>query len=76
MDGLYFFPERLDIVNRLEQLARTLGGEMRPPKFPPKYAWIQNVFGCTAARQVQIRCNAFKTSVNRCWDNALFRLGI
>ncbi len=76
IDGLYFHPERPDIIGQLEVLAKTLGGELRPPQLPPKYVWIQNLFGCTVARQVQIRCNGFKSLLNRGWDNALFRLGI
>jgi glycosyltransferase involved in cell wall biosynthesis len=76
IDGLYFYPERLDIIRQLQELARSLGGELHPPQLPPKYVWIQNLFGCTVARQVQIRCNGIRSSVNRGWDRALFRLGI
>ena len=73
---IYFYPERLDIVKQMEQLASTLGGELAPPRLSWKYAWIQKTLGWTAAKRTQLFYNQYKSSVLRSWDKLLFRLRI
>src|SRR4051794_29100360 len=41
---IHFYPERLDIVKQLEQLATTLGGHLEVPQLRRKYVWIQKIF--------------------------------
>ena len=73
---IYFYPERLDVVKQLEQLAAELGGAVYVPRLSWKYAWIQKVFGWTAAKRAQLYYNQCKSSVMESWDNALLRLRI
>ena len=68
-----FYPERLDLVKELEQIAAELGGRLEPPRMPWKYAGIQKMFGWTAAKRTQLYYNQCKASLIRGWDKALFR---
>lgn len=72
----YFYPERLDVVKQLNQLAADLGGAVHVPRLSWKYAWIQKVFGWTAAKRTQLYYNQCKSSVMESWDGALLRLKI
>ena len=72
----YFYPERLDVVKQLEQIAVDLGGHVNVPQLSWKYAWIQRVFGWTAAKRAQLFYNRCKSSVMRSWDDMLFGLKI
>jgi glycosyltransferase involved in cell wall biosynthesis len=69
---IHFYPERLDLVARLKELARELKGELEEPKLPWKYAWIQKLFGWAAAKQAQLQYNQYKSSALRFWDKMLF----
>ena len=62
---IYFYPERSDIVKEFEQLAADLGGYLEVPRLSWKYAWIQKVFGWTAAKRAQLFYNQCKSSVAR-----------
>jgi len=66
-----FYPNRPDLVEQAKQLAVALGGTLRTPKLPWKYAWIQKLFGWNAAKATQLLYNQYKSSVLRAWDRAL-----
>lgn len=70
----FFYPERLDIVKQAEQLAATLGGQLKVPQLSWKYLWIQKIFGWTAAKRTQLYYNQCKGFMMRSWDKALFCL--
>jgi glycosyltransferase involved in cell wall biosynthesis len=69
-----FYPERLDLVERIQRLAATLGGKLEAPRLSWKYAWAQRLLGYSAAKRAQLHYNRCKSSVIRSWDKALFRL--
>jgi glycosyltransferase involved in cell wall biosynthesis len=69
-----FYPERLDIVKEMEQIAVSLGGKLVVPQLAWKYDWIQKVFGWSLAKRVQTLLPQYKWSMLRFWDKALFRL--
>jgi glycosyltransferase involved in cell wall biosynthesis len=71
-----FYPERPDMVHQLKQLAATMESKLEAPHLPWKYAWIQKVFGWTAAKQSQIYYNRLKLSSIRSWDKLLFQLNV
>jgi glycosyltransferase involved in cell wall biosynthesis len=70
---IYFFPERPDIVKQAEQLAADLGGRLGVPRLSWKYAWIQKVFGWTAAKHTELYYNRHKSSLLRFWDKTRFK---
>ena len=69
-----FYPERPDIVEALQELARDLGGRLEMPRLRWKYAWIAPLFGWGAAKQAQLALPQFKASLMRRWDHAMHRL--
>jgi len=73
---VYFYPEWPDIVRQLEEVAHQLGGELKPPRLSPKYAWIRSLFGWTAAKRTQLYYNHFKSLLLSSWDRALLRLNL
>lgn len=70
-----FYPHRPDLVQEARDLAKSLGGELRSPRLPWKYAWIEKLFGWNAAKLSQIRYNRWKTQALLTWDRALCSLG-
>jgi glycosyltransferase involved in cell wall biosynthesis len=73
-DLLYFYPEKPEMWKMAEQLAHELGGHLKTPQLPWKYAWIRRIFGWTAAKRAQLVYNQVKLSILRSWDAALCRL--
>ena len=69
---IYFYPERSDIVKELQQVAADLGGYLEMPRLSWKYAWIQKLFGWTAAKRAQVVYNQLKSAILSSWDAALF----
>jgi glycosyltransferase involved in cell wall biosynthesis len=70
----YYYPDRLDLVERSRELAALLGGQLETPKSPAKYAWMQKLFGWRTAKRAQTYYNKLKWSVLGSLDNAMFRL--
>jgi hypothetical protein len=71
---IFFYPERRDIVQRMQQRAAELGGELKVPALSWKYHWIQPVFGEALARRAQFSLPRIKWSLVRFWDKTLFRI--
>jgi glycosyltransferase involved in cell wall biosynthesis len=69
-----FYADGSEWVRNAQQLARELGGELKPAQLSWKYVWIQKLFGWNAARQAQLRYNRIKSETLRAWDRVMFRL--
>jgi glycosyltransferase involved in cell wall biosynthesis len=68
----YFYPEKKHIVNRMQALARELGGALSPPPVRWKYKWIQALFGAHAAKRARLLCPKLRTFVERNWDKLMY----
>jgi len=68
---VYFYPNRMDIVEEARQLAMELGGQLQVPRLSWKYRWIQQTMGWTMANRVQLTYNEWKSSVARTLDRIL-----
>jgi len=68
----YFYPDRLDVVEELQSLARELGGHLAPPSMPWRWAWIKSIFGWKAAQGIRRSVSEAKSSALRRWDKAMF----
>lgn len=66
-----FYPERTDIVEDLQELARSLGGRLEVPRLRWKYAWIAPLCGWRAAKRAQFALPQLKGSLLRSWDGAM-----
>ena len=71
---ILFYPNRPDLVNTAQEIARSFGGQLGLPTLPWKYALVQKMFGWQAAKTLQIRGNRFKANILEAWDKALFAL--
>jgi glycosyltransferase involved in cell wall biosynthesis len=71
---IFFFPERKDLVEQAQQMAKELGGKLETPHLSWKYSWIRALFGWPLAKRAQIMLPRLKWSLIRRWDNTLFRI--
>ena len=71
---VYFYPESLDIFEQAQELARSMGGEVRVPRLSWKYSWIDKAFGRPLAKRAQVFLPKIKWLLVRGWDKALLRL--
>jgi glycosyltransferase involved in cell wall biosynthesis len=71
---IFFYPERLDIVEQAEQIARGLGGELEFPRLSWKYSWIGAMFGWPLAKRAQVFFPGMKLSLARFSDRMMFNL--
>lgn len=70
-----FYPERLDIFRKAEELSRSLGGQLEVPRLSWKYSWIRVIFGWRLAQRAQWSLPNLRWSLVRLWDRALFHIG-
>jgi len=71
---IYFYPERMDIVQKAEQKAQEFEERLGVPQLSWKYAWIKALFGWGPAKRAQLLLPNARWSVARFLDKALLRL--
>jgi glycosyltransferase involved in cell wall biosynthesis len=71
---IYFYPERLDLVQKAEAMANDLGGRLGVPRLSWKYSWIETVFGWPLAKRALMLLPGIRWSVSKSLDKALFRI--
>ncbi len=71
---IYFYPERPDIVEELQDSAGRLGGRLETPRLRWKYAWIKPMFGWHSAKRAQFLLPQLKSSFLRSWDRKMHDL--
>jgi glycosyltransferase involved in cell wall biosynthesis len=69
-----FYPNRVDLAQEAQQLAASLGGRLDLPKASWEYAWIQKLFGFSAAKYAQLYYNRSKSSALTAWDRMMYSL--
>ena len=52
--AIYFYPERMDIFDKMKSLAAELDGELQIPRLRPKYRWAQVLFGFRIGKKFQL----------------------
>lgn len=71
---MFFYPERLDLVQLARGKTTELGGHLELPRLSWKYSWIDAIFGRRLAKRAQIVLPGIKWSLIRSWDKALYRM--
>src|SRR5215469_5985421 len=69
-----FYPERLDIFQEAEELAKNLGAQLKVPPLSWKYSWIDSLFGRAQAKRAQVLLPRLKWSVIRSLDKLLSQI--
>lgn len=71
---IYFYPERPDLMDELKAVAKTLGGELTPPRLRWKYAWLAPVVGWEKAKELQTLLPESKARLLDWWDRWMLRM--
>ena len=67
-----FYPEKAEIVREIEELAKSLGGSVTPPRLSWKYAWCQQLFGWKAMKTLSRLLPLVRWWALKSWDGARF----
>jgi glycosyltransferase involved in cell wall biosynthesis len=70
----HFYSSCPEIVKEMQELAESLGGQLKTPVLSWKYAWIQRFLGWQAATATQMKYNQCKSKVLRACDKAARQL--
>jgi len=73
---IYFYPERPDIVHRMQLTAKELGEGLASPRLRPKYQWLQKIFGWSIAKKAQYRLPALRSLAEGSWERLLWFLPV
>jgi glycosyltransferase involved in cell wall biosynthesis len=68
---LFFYPDKAELMDKVNELARFLGGDLAPPKLGWKYSPIQKVFGWGPAMKAKHLLPATKRLMHRTLDRML-----
>lgn len=71
---IYFYPERQEIIQSAQSLAKELGGQLSPPQLNWKYSWICKLFGWRVVKGLQARIPRLRWWFLKTWDKTLFRV--
>ena len=71
---VYFYPERSDLINEVQEMAKSLGGRVAAPPLSWKYSWIDRLFGRHVAKRAQRILPGIRWSIARLQDRTLFQL--
>lgn len=71
---VFFYPDRMDLIKQAEELAASLGGDLKPPRLSWKYSWIQSMLGWSAANRAQVFLRSLRWRSARIWDKAALRM--
>ena len=69
---VYFYPVNKELVNRMHELVRELGGVLSPPPLAWKYKLIGNLLGPNAARRAQFSFPMLRSLAGRKWDKFMY----
>jgi hypothetical protein len=71
---VYFYPERPDVVERMETIASELGGRLKTSTMSWKYSWLQSLFGWNFAKRAQLLSSGIRWSLARYFDSLASRI--
>ncbi len=71
---IHFYPEQLALIEQLQQLAASLGGQLQIPRLPWKYSMMRSVLGWTLTKRFRHCYNRWKAFLLRFFDRTLFYL--
>lgn len=66
--GDCFGPDNADRLNRVERMARELGGHLRPPRLSWKYVPVQKLLGWRAAKRAKMTVSNLKLLARLHWE--------
>jgi glycosyltransferase involved in cell wall biosynthesis len=73
---IYFYPEHRLMVEKVNALAKELGGELFPPSMSWKYSIIKLFFGWKVAKRIQEIAPMLKMIIQRNWDELVYKFSL
>jgi len=70
----YFYPEKHELVKKMNDLACELEGILVPPDLNWKYSIIKTIFGWEAAKKVRDMARKAKMAAYINWDKLMFKI--
>jgi len=74
--AIYFYPERLDIIEKMHEAATEIGGQLEKPRLRRKYRWIQKIFGWKIAKKAQFSFPAVRSLLEENYEKLLCKIRI
>jgi glycosyltransferase involved in cell wall biosynthesis len=71
---LNFYPERMDLVEKAQEVAKSLGGRLKEPELSWKYSWIRMILGWRTAKKVRLHAQGLRLSLERTWDKWMYHV--
>ena len=71
-----FYPERAELVEKINALASELGGKLSAPNHGWKFDFVRSVFGWKTANWVMPALRKLKLSMIVKWDELLYRIAL
>jgi len=68
----YFYPERVDIVSKARDLARSLGGNLLPPSESFAFRLIRTLVGWNIAKTLKYTSHKATVMAERSWDKLFY----
>lgn len=68
----FFYPDRIDLVKKVEKMAEELGGRLALPVLSWKAVWGAAILGRRRSKRLQDSFARFKWNAGRLWDKLLF----
>jgi glycosyltransferase involved in cell wall biosynthesis len=69
--SIYFYPERVDLLCRLQSIAEEIGGRLPPPRLCGKYRVLQVCFGWRTAKKAKIALPLLRDFAVLTWERIL-----
>jgi glycosyltransferase involved in cell wall biosynthesis len=73
---IYFYPDKTAILEKANDLAKELGGELSPPALKWRYSIIKQALGWRIAKRSLRLIPTFKMLIVKNWDKLLYNLSI
>jgi glycosyltransferase involved in cell wall biosynthesis len=73
---IYFYPERPDLMHRIQSISTELGGHLELPELRSKYRLLQKVFGWNAAKKAQFFLPTLRSLAEKEWERMLYYLSV
>ncbi len=67
-----FYPEKYDLIRKINCLAEELGGGLMPPALGLKYSLAEKIFGYKAAKNFMLKARGAKLAAVRNWEKFSF----
>jgi glycosyltransferase involved in cell wall biosynthesis len=70
----YFYPEKTELIEKINKLAFELGGNLEPPNFGWRSEFLQRILGTKKGKESMIALRKLKMAASVKWDEIMYKL--